>query len=102
MTELFRVCHAEFGDRKVLKKDIYKCVHAAMNEEGGNEVLAYFGELEDSEDARKNQTRLGIKLSRFKNRELSGIRLQIEVSLTAPQINIALSRHRTPQKNLNL
>jgi DNA polymerase-1 len=82
MTQLFRVCRAEFGDRKVFKKDIYKCVHeAAMNEEGGNDALAYFGDLEDSEDARKNQTRLGINLTKFKNRELSGITLLVDASL---------------------
>ena len=81
MTELFLVCRAAFGDREVLKKEIYKCVHAAMNEEGGNDVLAYFGGLEDAEDARKNQTKLGIKLSKFKNRELAGIKLLIDASL---------------------
>ena len=76
MTELFRVCYAEFGDKKVLKKEIYKCVHVAMKD--GNDVLSYFGALEDDEESRANQTKLGTKLTRFKNRELAGIKLLIE------------------------
>ena len=80
MTELFRVCHAGFGDKWVLKKEIYKCVHHAVSEED-NDALAHFGDLENSDEARKNQTRLGLKLVKFKGRELSGIRLLVDDSL---------------------
>ena len=46
MTELFRVCHTGFGDKWVLKKEIYKCVHHAVSEED-NDALAHFGDLEE-------------------------------------------------------
>ena len=82
MSELFRVCRAAFGDRWVSKKDIYKCVHEAMEEEEGGDALAHFGQLENSDDARKNQTRLGAKLIKFKGRELAGIKLLINAHET--------------------
>jgi DNA polymerase I-like protein with 3'-5' exonuclease and polymerase domains len=76
MRALFVVCRAKFGDAWTLKKEIYECVHEAMKE--GNDALGYFGELKDSENARSNQTKLGKRLLRFKERELNEIILLIE------------------------
>jgi DNA polymerase-1 len=75
MRVLFKVCRTKFGDAWTVKKEIYKCVHEAAKE--GNDALGYFGELADSEHARSNQTKLGMTLSRFKDRELGGIVLLI-------------------------
>ena len=46
-------------------------------------ALSYFGDLKNAEDARANQTKLGIKLTRFKNRELAGIKLLMEDNVNA-------------------
>ena len=74
MTELFKVCHKAFKETLVTKKQVYQCVQEAAET---SEILRWFGAFEGTEDARKNQTRLGIHLGRFKGRILGLIRLDI-------------------------
>jgi hypothetical protein len=83
MSELFRVCYQEFGDTWVHKKKIYSCVHERAldgKDFEGNEPLRWFGSLEGTDDARSNQTKLGMFLRTFKGRILAGIRLSIDES----------------------
>jgi DNA polymerase I-like protein with 3'-5' exonuclease and polymerase domains len=93
MTELFRVCFEAFADAWVVKKQIYHRIHeatlaekdtdgndTAKKEAEGNDILRWFGPLEGTEDARKNQTALGILLHQFKNRILDGVQLLIDES----------------------
>jgi Bifunctional DNA primase/polymerase, N-terminal len=90
MTELFRVCRQQLPrDAWVLKKQIYECVHQMAQPAGdsdGNDALSYFGSLkEPHSDARSNQTKLGVALRTFKNRELGGIKLLIDESAAKSQ-----------------
>jgi DNA polymerase I-like protein with 3'-5' exonuclease and polymerase domains len=100
MSELFKVCYQEFKDSWVQKKKIYSCVHKnALDgkdcEDGkdsedrkdseGNEPLRWFGPLEGTDDARSNQTKLGLLLRTFKNCVLGGIRLSIDESTAKSQ-----------------
>ena len=72
MRALFAVCHKAFGETWIGKPQIYQCVEKAAEE---NEALRWLGSLEGTEDARKNQTRLGMFLVQFKNRILGSIQL---------------------------
>jgi hypothetical protein len=67
----------------VHKKKIYSCVHErALDGKDceGKESLRWFGSLEGTDDARSNQTKLGMLLRTFKGRILAGIRLSIDES----------------------
>jgi hypothetical protein len=83
MTELFRVGRQQFGGDWAEKKKIYGEIHEEQS--NGNEVLNFFGPLADDEEARSNQTKLGIALNTFENRELGGIKLLIDESAAKSQ-----------------
>jgi hypothetical protein len=85
MTELFRVCYQELGDRWVQKKEIYEAVHKEACGDNGSEALRWFGQLKETDDSRSNQTRLGTLLRTFKNRILVGIQLSIDESSAKSQ-----------------
>jgi DNA polymerase-1 len=82
MRSLYIVCFDRFGDAWVTKKQIYQCVQEEAEEK---EALRWFGDLEAGEDARKNQTRLGMLLSQFKGRILGSIRLEVDKSAANSQ-----------------
>ena len=76
MTELFRVCRQQLRDSWVTKKPIFECVEKERLD--GNEVLEFFGALMDDRDSRGNQTKLGMALHLFNERELGGIKLFVD------------------------
>jgi hypothetical protein len=77
MTALFGICFKNFANAWVSKSRIYQAIHHAMKQEDAepDSALAWFGPMEGTEDARSNQTKLGIQLRIFKNRILGGIQL---------------------------
>jgi DNA polymerase I-like protein with 3'-5' exonuclease and polymerase domains len=77
MTALFGLCFENFADAWVSKSRIYQAIHHAMEQEDAepDSALGWFGPMEGTEEARKNQTRLGIQLRIFKDRILGGIQL---------------------------
>jgi DNA polymerase I-like protein with 3'-5' exonuclease and polymerase domains len=84
MTALFALCFKTFGETWATNSRIYRVVEKAVNQDeddsGDTEALRWFGALEGTEDARKNQTKIGMQLRIFKGRVLGGIQLQIDES----------------------
>ena len=84
MTALFRLCFKSFGDAWVTKKQIYQAIEKVTGQEDDDssdtEALRWFGPLEDAEEARSNQSKLGRDLRIFKNRILGGIKMVIDES----------------------
>ena len=77
MASLFVICRKKFGDDWVTKKQIQALI---IKEVEDNEALEWFGSLEDTEDAKGNQMRLGKALNAFKNRELDHIKMLVDDS----------------------
>jgi DNA polymerase I-like protein with 3'-5' exonuclease and polymerase domains len=92
MSALFRLCFKRFGDAWVTKKQIYEAIEeaAAQDEDDSadTEALHWFGPLENHDDARSNQSKLGRDLRVFKNRILAGVKLLIDES------NARADRHK--------
>ena len=89
MTALFRLCFKCFGNAWVSKKQIYQAIYKATQNDDEDidaaasadiDALRWFGPLKDSEEERKNQTKLGLDLRIFKNRILSGIKMVVDES----------------------
>jgi hypothetical protein len=77
MTVLFGLCYERFGGDWITKKQIHELIAQRAEQ---TEELEWFGSLEGTEDARKNQTRLGIVLGTFKNRVLNHIKMLVDDS----------------------
>jgi DNA polymerase-1 len=87
MAALFRLCFKCFGNAWVSKKQIYQAIEKATADTGETviddvDALRWFGPLEDADESRKNQTKLGLDLRIFKNRILGGIKMTVDESAT--------------------
>jgi DNA polymerase I-like protein with 3'-5' exonuclease and polymerase domains len=92
MTALFRLCFKTVEDAWVTKKQIYQAIEKVTaqgeDDSADTDALRWFGSLQGSDDALKNQTKLGRDLRIFKNRILGGIKLLIDES------NARADRHK--------